>query len=500
MQWGEMKRVRRYLTVLLGAALGASTAFAQEDAGVLTAEQVLESIENNGDYAITAAQADMDIARAKLKEAGAGLMPSLTLSTTAQVYRPRAHKKYPDDNREVYGKLEVVQPVYDFGQAGSVQDAAGRDAEAAEFAFTAARNTVLMEGLALYYDLHASELEMRALYEGHTSAYLKWDRAKENQALGRDSPIGVAEALASAEQTRLVFFRERTRNAGYRLRLEELMGVSLPEELISPPPPPKAKHADVDRDAFLDVVWASNPALLVLAKKVEAANLRREGVAALPNLDAFASTGYSTRDLRGRNDYAVGARLNWPIFDGGVTQAKKTRMAAEHSRVAARYEAKKSDLRRQAYTVLMERDDAYQRVLSALAQHDFTSKNLLRRQQLYSQERVSELGRAMIDHTGAEAELVRATGAYAMVQAKIAVMLGEHPGRGLDANFIAETVGVMDDTGTFVPKSGTGFGQDDADEFKRQDIVPAHPDVQPGAQPPAPQSAPVGGVESTPVN
>lgn len=439
------------------------------DEAVLTAADVLGAVEANGDYAITIAAADIDIAQARLQEAGAGLMPKLSLSASSQFYRPSAHQQYPNDNADAYGKLEVVQPIYDFGQTTSTRDAASKDAEAAEQLMNSARNTVLLEGLALYYDLHASELEVRALNESHTSAYLQWDRAKENFALGRASPVEVAEALKFAEKSRLTYFRERSQNAAFRLRLEELMGASLPEELIVPPKPPAAKHGAVDRKKFVAAVWDSNPELAALSKQAEASGLRRSAVAQSPSLEAYANTGYTTRDLRGRDDYAVGARVSWPIFDGGLTAAKKTRLAAEQSRLNAKFEAKKSDLRRRALTLLLSLDDTYQRVISARAQHDYTSKYLVQRQQLYAQERVADLGTAMVEHTSAEAELVRSTGAYLLVQAQLAVLLGEQPGRGIEPDFFAAQNLLDADSGDFVPKAGTGFGQEDENTFKRQD-------------------------------
>ena len=153
---------------------------------------VLGLIEANGDYAFQAAAADISIAKARLSEANAALYPSLTLDATGQKFESTV--KGLEETSEIYGKLEVVQPIYDFGQTGSSIDAAGSEVEAAEQAMTTARNTVLMEGLALFYQLHASELQMRALNEMHASAYVRWDRAKENFGLGRASPGEVAEA------------------------------------------------------------------------------------------------------------------------------------------------------------------------------------------------------------------------------------------------------------------------------------------------------------------
>ncbi|MBF0249986.1 MAG: TolC family protein [Alphaproteobacteria bacterium] len=451
-------------------ALAAAPTWAEET-GVLAPTEVLERIEAGGDAAIAIAAADLDIARARMEEAGAALMPNVSASMSGTVYRPTAHYAYPKDNADSFGGLEVVQPLFDFGRSRALQDAEDKSAQAAEMALVTARDTVLLEGLALYFDLHASELEVRALNEDFTSAYLHWDRAKENLALGRASPVEVAETLADAEKARHVYYRERSRNAGYRLRLSELMGADLPDELIAPPPPPTAKPADIDRDAFVARTLEANPEILALVRESEAAALRREGTGATPRVEGFAGAGYSTRPLRGRNDYEAGVRMAWPIFDGGLTAAKKSRMAAQESRVHSRLEARKNEMRRRALEMVMARDDAYQRVIAALARQDFTAKNLLRRQQLYDQERVADLGRAMIDHTAAEADLVRATGQFWLVQARMAVMVGEHPGRGLEEGFLAAAVGADEGGEGFVPKAGTGFGQNDQDEFKRRETL-----------------------------
>jgi outer membrane protein TolC len=441
---------------------------AQDETTELTAFQILDLIAANGDYAFAAAAADITIARARLGEASSALYPRLSLNATGQGYQ--STQKYLEDNAEIYGTVEVVQPIYDFGKSGSVIDAAGSEVEAAEQALITARNTVLLEGLALFFELHASELQLRSYNETHASAYVRWDRVKEQLGLGRASPVDVAKALALVEKTRLDYFRERSRNFTYRIRLEELIAQQLPEELISPPSPPDKRPLEVDREEFSRIVMSRNPELAVLTKQVEAAAARRGGVSSLPSLEAFGNLGHSSRDLRGRNEYAVGARLSWSIFDGGVKGAKRNRLAAEESRLNARLEVKRRQLHLKAYSVLMERDDSYQRVIAAKAGQQYASKNLLRRQQLYSQERVADLGRAMIENSLAEAELIRATGAYLVESAWVALLLGDHPAKGLEEGFLASVMGTRANAPTedYIPKAGSGFGQDDQDKVNRK--------------------------------
>ncbi len=430
------------------------------------ARQILELIETNGGYAFAAAAADIDIARARAAQARAALFPRLSLNATGQGYQ--STQQWREDNAEIYGDLEVVQPLYDFGKTGSAIDAAASDVEAAEMALIAARNTVLLEGLALFFELHASEVQLRAYNEEHASAYVRWDRAKEQLGLGRASPLDVAKALALVEKTRLSYYRERSRNNSYRIRLEELIAQALPEEMIAPPPPPDKAPLQVVREEFSRHVIKRNPQTAGLMKRVEAAQIRRGGVSNLPSLEAFGNVGHSSRDMRGRNEYAVGARLSWSIFNGGLQGAERNKLAAEESRLTAMLDVKRRQLRLQAHSVLMARDDAYQRVISARAGLDYAQKNLLQRQQLYAQERVADLGRAMIDNSTAEAELIRATGAFNIEMARIAALLGLNPTEGLEAGFLASVMGgETAPAEDFVPKGGSGFGQDDQDKVNR---------------------------------
>ena len=444
---------------------GMAMSWAQEKIPELNTLEILKLIEANGDYAFAVAGADIFIARARLDEAKSALYPSLTLNTTGQVYQSTQRNS---DNAEIFGALEVVNPIYDFGKRSSEIDAAGYDVEAAQQALISTKNMVLLEGLALFYNLHASELQLRAYNEIHASAYVRWDRAKEQLGLARTSPIDVSKALMLVEKTRLDYYRERSRNNTYRMRLEELTNQSLPEELISPPLPPEKPPHETDMEEFSKIVIQRNPEMVALTKQAKAKGLRRSAITSLPSVEAFGNVGHSSRDMRGRNEYSLGARMSWQVFDGGLKRAQRNRLAAEESRINARMEAKRRQLRRKAHVALMNRADIFQRVISAKAELDYAQKNMLRHQQLYSLERATDLGRAMVENSQAEAALIRATGAYELELAGIALLLGDRPSKGLEDGYLVSIMGSKNaPTEGYVPKGGSGFGQDDQNKVNR---------------------------------
>ncbi len=462
----SLRAVAVAVAVFVGSAGGQASAQDATEGSQPTVKEILQQIEKNGNFSIDLARADIGIAAARRDAAVAALYPRLTLSATGRVFRSSS-EAYGNEHKDVYGTLEVVQPIYDFGKTSSAIEAASKDTAAAADLLVSVRNAVLMEGMALYFDLHASELQMRSLYEDHSAAYVRWQRSKERLALGKTSPVDVAAVLARVEQTRLDYYRERNRNVSLRLRLQELTGNFIEEELFSPPKPPLQGPPDLDRNKFAETVARKNPELMSLIKQADAKGILRDGVANLPSLEAYGNVGKTSNELRARKDYVLGARLSWPLYDGGVNKARRSQLAAEESRLNAAIARKRSQLRIRSHEALMEIQNSYQLVVATRAKLDFAKRTLLLRQQLYQQDRVTDLGRAMIENTAAEAAVVRATGLYFVNLAKVSVLLGDQPGKALEADFLTSLLELTGgQVNQYLPKTGSGFGQEDQNETK----------------------------------
>ncbi len=452
-------RAALMISALLSGAEAAENAKTPPDAAA-----VLAFIEANGKNHFADASADLAAATARLDAARAGLFPRLTASIEGKRLNSTLWS-----NRDTYdfqSGIGVVQPIYDFGQTYSRIDAADLERAAAEDTLAMARNTVLLEGLAVYFDLHASELEVQSLNEGHASDYVRWERDKERMDIGQRSPVEVSRRLATVEKTRLELRRAQSRNLILRLRLEELTGTVFAKEMFNAPKGPNSQPPTPDITDLQKLAEARNPEILALRKKLDAVRLRRQGTGSRPSLEAFGEVNKYQRESRLRDEWAAGARLVWPLFDGGLKSAERSRLVAEEGRLAARYERRRQALRRRAHELILAQADAWQQLVAARAGFDFASKSLLQRQRLYETERVTDLGPAMVRFTSAEADVVRAAGAFFVERARLAVLFGESPKRGLEGNFLYDLLGkkVDDEPKSFRPKGGSGFGQEDQDK------------------------------------
>ncbi len=440
---------------------------AQAPPGLPDAGKTLELIEANGGYAFAAAAADLSAAKAKVNGARARLFPRLTYTAAAR--RLDSKMAMETRNSEVRSSLELAQTIYDFGETYSLIRAARSDALAAKERLRAATNMVLLEGLAVFYDLHASEAQIQALKQEHARLYVRWDRARERAGMGKMGPVKLAEWLAKVERSRLAYYRERSRNNILRLRFEDLTATTVTGELYDPPQPPAKRPPEADIDKLIKLAEKRNPDLAALAAEAQSLGIRRDGTGSLPRLEAFGNIAQSTKEFRSREDWAFGARLSWPIFDGGIKSAERSRLAARQAKVLAEYEVRRRDLRRELRKMVLSRADSWQQIIAAKANLNFYGRRLTLRKRLFEQERVTDLGRAMVQFSGGEADLIRATGAYFVDSARLAMLLGESPARGLETGFLGALLGekLSPDNNQFIPKGGSGFGQKDQNTINR---------------------------------
>ncbi|MDA1089891.1 MAG: TolC family protein [Proteobacteria bacterium] len=452
--------------IALAVTVAPRGAVAQEPQAALSPAKLLDLIKTNGKYAFAAAAADIDAAQARLEGALSDLHPTLTGTVSAKRFESTISSE--TRNSDVISTIELVQPIYDFGQTYSRVKAARSNILAAEERLRVARNIVLLEGLAVFFNLHTSDLAIHSLNQAHAQAYVRWNISKERLSLGRTDAIDVAEKLALVEQTRLTFYRQRSLNGSLRLRLEDLTGTAFTGEMVDNPKPPASRPKNVDTDKIIALAEKRNPEIAALTRRAEALAFERDGTAARPRIEAFGNLVGNTREAKTRDDWAFGARLTVPFYDGGAKEAERSRLSAEHRRVVAELDVRRRALRRQIRQGVIDRNDSWQQIIAARAELDVSGRRLAHRQRLYEQERVADLGTGMIDFSKAEAILLQAIGAFYVDSARLATMIGEGPARGMTVDFLAEILGTADapDEQQFTPKEGSGFGQRDQDKFK----------------------------------
>jgi len=381
------------------------------------------------------ANATTDIARARLDLAQSALRPRIEFNADAR--RFQSMLKAETRSSDVVSRLEIVQPIYDFGRSFGAIDAAEQQARAHEATALDVRNRLMLEGLALYYELHASDLDVQALQEDNTIAFFRMGRLIEKDAIGAANPIDMIELQGVAERARYIYINARSKNRGLRLRLAELTGSTFDETTFSPSPPDDGPF-EVDAEKIIDRAEAAQPELAALRHSKQAQAGRRDSVGLTPRIEAYGRLGESTRNLRGRDDWALGARLVVPLYEGGKRQAERARFGAEVRRLDSAIEARRRALGREVYVTILQRSDNWLRIRAAGTAYKAMRRRLLLEQLQRSQDREASVGGTSAKLTHIEAELVRAIGAYHVAGARLAALMGLHPAMSFKPDFLED--------------------------------------------------------------
>lgn len=331
---GIMKRVWSLLGLWLAVGLASSSA------APWTLEQALQYAATNSPEA-RLAQHRIAAAQAGLAQSRAAFSPQLQfqsgyvrtdnpLLAFGSFLNQRAvtpglnFNDVPDqDDLNVKGLLTV--PLYAGGSNVAGRDAARARAAAARETAAGVRNALSFEVARTFYTaikarefIKATEASVRAYESNRVAA----TRRYEIGTLLKSEVLDVEVRLAQARETAV-----QARNA-HALALRAFQNVlGMESETIELADPPSEPPSSPDWRAP-----AQRPELAASAQRLEAAaaEVRRAGAGYKPRLNAFGSLDYDygTRTERDGKSYTAGVLLQWDLWDGAGTKARRAEAKA----------------------------------------------------------------------------------------------------------------------------------------------------------------------------
>ena len=287
-------------------------------------EAIAAAQEHAPDIAI--AEAEGDVAKARVEQAKSGGRPNATLSGTAGFGRldPKGYFGLTADNvTPVAAQLVVEQPLFTGGKvaAGIAQAQAGT--AAAEAGIMATRSQLSANVAAAYGSVISSETMIRhfAQLVDETEEIVR--QARLRFRVGESPRTDVSQAQARVAEAKAGLARAEGQLVSARARFNSLTGL----DGTGLAPLPDNPDLPATLDEAITRAEASNPQLAQAEAGVRAAQagLKGEKADRLPMVSAFAE-GAMVRDQffpgYKADSATVGVRARWQIFSGGRVSGK----------------------------------------------------------------------------------------------------------------------------------------------------------------------------------
>jgi TolC family type I secretion outer membrane protein len=329
----------RSLLIAVGAA-----ALAVSPAAAMTLDQAIAQALAN-DPGLKRAQAERDAANARLQQARAGALPSLTVSGSASAGSADFGPFFGFGRRDLHqssAQVTLQQPVFTGGGVTAAIDQAKAGSAGARSQYESVRLGLIAD-VAEAYEAARRSGQVVALGQAEVEELsLFADQARRRFTAGDAPRTDVDQAMARLAQARADLARADGAAAQARVRFHTLVGQD-PEALeppAAPPPTPKT----LDEAAALARI--NNPALQAArsAARASEAGVRRAEAERLPTV-ALVAEASSIRDqfLPGyrADGGTIGVQGRWSIFSGGlisgrISEAQAGRRGAEASLEQAR--------------------------------------------------------------------------------------------------------------------------------------------------------------------
>jgi len=404
------------LTLLLGQLLGVSGA---------QAEDLLEiyQLALQNDAQLRAAMANRDSALEALPQAKAQLLPSVSLSSDANLVRTDVNSSSSSsaltDNPNNYAtaglSLNLTQSIY--RKAYNVQlDQADRQIAQAEVTFAAEEQNLIIRVAQAYFNVLSAEDSLEFARAENAAIARQLDQAKQRFEVGLIAITDVHEAQAAFDQSRADLIQaenalDNAREAQQEIIMQVVDDLApLAAELPLNPPQPQ------NPEQWAETAQTQNLSLQAANYGVDIArlNIDLQDSGDSPTLDLVGSHSLDVSNNENGTDLhttVIGLQLNLPLYTGGAVTSR-TRQARFD------YEAAQQTLDQQRRSVNRSVRDAYRGVMSSISRVEALKASTISAQSALEATTAGfEVGTStMVDVLNAQRDLFSARSNYAQVR------------------------------------------------------------------------------------
>jgi len=421
------RRHLQHRVVLLLFLLTSCPAWADEQAlpEPLTLEHALSLLSADHPQ-LQIAAAELERARAKLWQADAETGLDVSLSSRLRWIDPQATNidQTRDDHRI---SLFLNKSLYDFGRSDAREIAAQAEQRrrTLDYRDVFARQRIAI--MAAFFDVLLADQAYTRDTEDMSMTYVRFDRARERNALGQLSDIELLEARDLFQASRLRQAQSEAAQRTSRARLADLLNRpgELPAELLLPKQAANARKIPEEVDGWFAALEKNNRQLRALAAQQARARAQLALARADDNPVLLGQIEVSkyTRAFGGNDNWRAGVSLDVPLFNSGRSAALQARRRAELHSIDARLEQQRRTLRQQLlelWTQLNTLQVAKQRLAS---EQDYRDLYLDRSRARYELEVTADLGDAMVRMTALRYRIMQMEFATALAWAQVDALL-----------------------------------------------------------------------------
>lgn len=314
----------------------------------------------------------------KASEAGLGssrseYLPSITLTGTGNIVGERLEGSSYAQQEPYSGKAEASWLLFDFGGRGSRIGRTRAYLDAANFAYNAALQEMVLSVQTAYLNLLAAQESLVSANASLDTYKQSYDEAKKRYKLGMVSLSDKLQAKTRYEQALLTVVQAENRVKQFSGALAVLVNLSPDAQIRLAKPQFDDKTVQIENDnvqELMQLALENRPEIHAQESTAEASkeNLQATKTGFLPKLSAVASASYNDNwkySSPYKTDASAGLMLSWPLFSGFSTVYQTQQASYQYKQAKNQTEGLKRQVENEVW-------NAYQNYKTAVRSYEIS--------------------------------------------------------------------------------------------------------------------------------